>query len=164
MFTNVHNRLALASMDSVLVIVVVCDPLSRFEKLVWLHHFCHPAREVLQIDDRCWHNISAAVGEPSLFERWQVGDALLNLHKSLGPRLLVIQQEALRYKQREAFGRIAGLLGAGPLSPETRLQRYNTMPGRRTGLCDNTSLVKELRGRLMSEYKALEELLPPLHW
>ena len=150
-------------MGQVRVAVVLCDPVSRLEKLFWLFHHCQPRARLREVGPdrvrRCWSSMAAVLEEPELLELWRVGEDLRSLQDLLGDRLLVLHQEALRGSERQVFDEITAFLGLRPFPEAARFPRYNSIRGERSGLCRNESLLRELKAALEPEYLAHEEAL-----
>ncbi|CAJ1385885.1 unnamed protein product, partial [Effrenium voratum] len=162
LFHSHRVRLALQAVPRLKMILVVCDPLSRFEKLFWAFHQCKAnAQARLPVGperrSRCFHSARAALEEPELLLRAQFGPHLRQLRRLLPERLRAVHQAHFREGGSEAFRSLARFLSAR--SPEFQIARHNHHGGHRSDLCHNASLVSELQARLSSEYQAVEELL-----
>lgn len=169
LFRTLRVRQALLRMDALKVIFILCDPVSRFEKLFWLYYYCPPGMKpsadrlgvYLDADGtpRCWNSVAGALEEPALLERWRFGPTLRGLQRAFPSRLHLVHQEALRSEAKEVFRRLAAFLGAQAFPNGMHFQRANAVYGPRTGLCRNTSLLLALQERLAPEYEAIEAVM-----
>ncbi|CAE8702641.1 unnamed protein product, partial [Polarella glacialis] len=100
-------RQALASIPGLKVIVVLCDPVGRFEKEV--------LEKVGQRPASTWFALPELRSPDAKAWRWQRFARHLNdLRRLFGERLLLIHQASLRSQPRETFNAIADFLGRGP--------------------------------------------------
>lgn len=165
LFRTPRIREAISRLRRLKVIVIVCDPLSRFEKTFWLYYHCHPGANLWASpkgDDgqpRCWDSVSIALEDPWFLDRWQFGETLRKTQAIFGDRLMVVHQDELRADPAATYGRLAAFLGAPPFERGARFWRANSLRGQRTGLCQNVTLLRALQERMDSEYRAVEEVL-----
>lgn len=164
-FRTLRIREALSRVTDLKVVLIVCDPLSRFEKIFWLYYYCRPGAEVWALptmpdgEPLCWPSMAGAL-EPEagpLLERWAFAETLRFVRASFGPRLHLVHQDALRERPGETFAHLAEFLGATPFAEETSFRRANSAPGARTNVCGNETLVRALQHSLADEYAAIEE-------
>ncbi|CAE7732479.1 SmE [Symbiodinium pilosum] len=131
---------------------------------------------------RCWPSVAAALedvhggfhsddhrrmlqsnpnaAKHPLLERHHFGALLPGILQLFGDSLLVIHQDSLRgdsHQVRKTWDRIAAFLGASPFPAKASFQRKNTLPGHRTDLCHNASLVRRFKRLLEPEFQAIEE-------
>eukprot|EP00440_Ansanella_granifera_P065716 gb/GFBE01071270.1/.p1 GENE.gb/GFBE01071270.1/~~gb/GFBE01071270.1/.p1 ORF type:complete len:514 (+),score=45.84 gb/GFBE01071270.1/:1-1542(+) len=128
---------------------------------------------------RCWRSVAEAFDDPDggyqselhsqlllknpkgarhpLLEAYRVAPLLPGIQRIFGERLLLFHRESLDTYERETYDRIAGFLGVPPFPPQIVFQRKNAMPGHRTDLCRNASLVRRFKLFLKPEYQAIEE-------
>ncbi|CAE7363594.1 TY2B-C [Symbiodinium natans] len=157
-------RLALAHIPRLKVVIVVCDPVSRFEKWFWMFLHCksYPAkpRHKLKADgpERCFHSPASALEEPEMLRQSSFGFHLRSLHSVFGSRLRVIHQAHLRHHPIEACTNVVQFLGAR-MPPSFKVERHNHQRGYRTNMCQNQSLVADLQKLLLEEYDAMEVVL-----
>ncbi|CAJ1345756.1 unnamed protein product [Effrenium voratum] len=156
-------RMALASIEDLRVLLVLCDPLKHMERRFLEHHYCHqdPAWAFEQElsrnrpEDSCFPSAEALLRpEPSLQYLWTNLD-LLSVWKRFSQAKL-LDQEAL--SSAATYQSIARFLGVAPFGPGQRFQRYNTMGKYRTDLCRNASLVRRLHRRLKHAFDVQEQL------
>lgn len=149
-------------------VVVLCDPVDRFEKRAWLFHFCgeqwlgaggtkpciSSIRDVAN-SSRTWSFLATKTGATRL------GSLLRRLRTFFRERLLVIHQQTLLARPRAAYDFVARFLGAGAFGPEASFDVVNAAKGHRTDLCrqgleDVLRLVKRKHAR---DYAAIREVL-----
>lgn len=167
LFHNERVRLAMSRIPRLKVYVILCDPVSRLEKIFLNYHSCAKSGSTggrglpLQTSGtaRCFENAAAVAEEPLIRMRWEVGSKLLRLKELLGPGLRVMHQESLRKNGPHTYRSLAGQLGAGEFPNDVSFGRYNAQLGHRTNLCHNATLIIELQRLLSSEYDVFEELL-----
>eukprot|EP00411_Alexandrium_monilatum_P121986 CAMPEP_0175635444 /NCGR_PEP_ID=MMETSP0097-20121207/1694_1 /TAXON_ID=311494 /ORGANISM="Alexandrium monilatum, Strain CCMP3105" /LENGTH=249 /DNA_ID=CAMNT_0016941081 /DNA_START=1 /DNA_END=747 /DNA_ORIENTATION=- len=163
MFGSPRIRQALAAISGLRVIVIVCEPVSRLDKLFWRFYQCRKDATPLPSGPdrkaRCWHTAGAMLEVPELLSRWRMRDGIRSVLRLFGPRLLLLHQQFLRSSPLETYNTAAAFVGAMPWPPWASFQRYNWDRGHRTDLCRNASLLSLVKARLEPEYAALEELL-----
>mmetsp|Transcript_132409 Transcript_132409/g.423777 ORF Transcript_132409/g.423777 Transcript_132409/m.423777 type:complete len:518 (+) Transcript_132409:217-1770(+) len=165
-FSSTLQRAALARVPGLRALLVVCDPVDRFEKKFWAT-LEHPCRHETDESARAsCPSIQRAPGMHELFEEsngMRLRRHLADVRALFRGRLMVVHQEALQKDPQLTYRNIVRWLGATVPFPETvKLYRYNSVQGYRTGLCRNASLVDELQRRLLPDYVALEELFESL--
>ena len=150
---------ALYLMKTVKVVLVVCDPLRRLEKLFLYHHYCHEDFDAavrrfdaiprhLNTRKDCDRSARALIGNQRKWAKNQAfGSHVEELIKLFGHRrLFIVHQASLREFPRQTYGKLAAWLGATqPFAAETIFKRYNFRLGYRTDLCQNSSLQNVLR-------------------
>eukprot|EP00928_Gymnodinium_smaydae_P086227 TRINITY_DN7014_c0_g1_i3.p1 TRINITY_DN7014_c0_g1~~TRINITY_DN7014_c0_g1_i3.p1 ORF type:complete len:502 (-),score=106.98 TRINITY_DN7014_c0_g1_i3:196-1701(-) len=161
------------------VVIVVCDPLSRMEKLLFATRCARHAGGSQHLGGESVDGGSASADAKSCLTVLQefaaaprtaeppqwlagsfVGSHLRELRRIFGPRLLVLHQEQLRLAPLETYANLAAELGASRSFPAgVDFRRYNSMKGPRTGMCSNMSLVHALQRRLGSDYNAIGQTL-----
>ena len=157
LWAHLRARMALARIQRLRVLLVVCDPLSRIDKAFWWYHICnpslpHPEAGPLLRPGTCYDSIASAL-EPGFLRRFDVRRHLEHVQRLFGQRLVVLHQEHLRLQAPEAFYRV--LLFLGLTAPEwCRLARHNHRPGHRTDLCNNDTLVLRFKEALAPEHLA----------
>lgn len=161
---------ALYLMKKVKMIVVVCDPLRRLEKLFMYQHYCHENFDeaVRRFDavprhlnhrKDCDPSTRALIGVRRMWAKAQAfGAHLEELIKLLGhERLFIVHQASLRKKPGETYGRMAKWLGATEPFPGGMIfKRYNFRRGHRTDLCKNSTVQNVLKAMLASEYASIQ--------
>eukprot|EP00435_Cladocopium_sp_Y103_P030969 s495_g7.t2 len=159
LFHSHRVRLALASIPRLKMILVLCDPLSRFEKRFWLQNQCQVNVHAIPREGRCFWSAKAALEEPHLLQQVAFSRHLEELQRLMGPeRLRAVHQASFRQSFAEVFQRLVEFLG-GQRPVSFKPHRHNHHGGHRSDLCRNASLVSDLQALLGSEYRAVEELL-----
>mmetsp|Transcript_75003 Transcript_75003/g.242602 ORF Transcript_75003/g.242602 Transcript_75003/m.242602 type:complete len:520 (+) Transcript_75003:142-1701(+) len=172
----------LARIPGLKMIVVVCDPVSRLEKLFFEKLYCKSRADV---DDRelvvvntttkpearpCSRSISVVLDMPEFLEKISFGHHLYRLVQMFQERLIVMHQSFLRESPAPAYDLLSTALGVGPFPRGMRFHRYNSLKGHRTDLCrrprggsggsgGNRSLIRTLQKRLMGDYEVVEALV-----
>mmetsp|Transcript_106832 Transcript_106832/g.297405 ORF Transcript_106832/g.297405 Transcript_106832/m.297405 type:complete len:497 (-) Transcript_106832:48-1538(-) len=162
-FSSSLHRMPLSLVPGLRVVLIVCDPVDRFEKLFWQHHqdVCRRPPS-LAARTPCRHGIDKSVRMPELFV--EGGNMRLRQHlrevvELFPDRNMLVHQEALQENPLLTYESLAKWLGTSvPFPAGTRFYRYNSFMGYRTGLCRNRTLVKELQQLLLADYSTLEEL------
>ncbi|CAE7410290.1 unnamed protein product [Symbiodinium natans] len=170
LFPSALARDKMAAMPRLKLIVVLCDPVGRFEKLFMLRHYCHDdlraaQKRFMAHADRdgtevCYRSTSAIVTERKGY--WQMismAPHLATLAQRFSGRIFFLHQDELRDMPRSTFDSLVGFLGLPPFPEDANFRRYNSVGGHRTDLCSNASLVSALKELLEHEYVMQEQLL-----
>ncbi|CAE7884810.1 TY2B-C [Symbiodinium microadriaticum] len=157
-------RLALTHIPRLKVVIIVCDPVSRFEKWFWMHLHCKahavmPRHKLADGRERCFRGPVSALEEPEMVRQASFGFHIRSLYGLLGSRLRMIHQAHLRHQPVETYTDVAHFLGARKLPATFKIERHNHQRGYRTDLCQNESLVRDLQQLFLDEYDAMEALL-----
>lgn len=141
---SVQKVSAISRVPGLKVIVVVCDLVSRLDKLFYDNHCAYLGD--YQADGRtCRPSVGAVLRDPAIYRRWKLGRALVRLGQEVSDeRVLVLRQEDIRAKPCAVYRVIARFLGADPRHA-WRLSRANSVRGHRTDLCRNATLRRGLR-------------------
>ena len=157
-WSHLRVRMALARIPNLLVLVAVCDPLSRLEKAFWWNHICnpslpHPENVALTRPEGCYESISSLLDPESKLslKRFEMQSSLQHLKELYGKRLLVIHQDFMRDEPRKTFLEIVSWLSIEKIPAEMQLGRHNHRPGHRTDLCQNSTLIDIFKALLSSE-------------
>ena len=169
-FSYALARRKFASMPNLKMIVILCDPLGRMEKLFMEYHFCGQAGAP---KGQCFQSAGALLKERhrKLRRFWRsraIAEHMPSMMSLFSGRILFVHQEQLRNHAQETYLSLANFLGARYSFPhETMFLRYNSVGGHRTDLCHNQTLVSLLKRELEPEYlmqetlmRAAEEVVP----
>jgi len=160
LFGDARIRQVLARIPSLKVVVVVCDPVSRFEKFYWRHHLCRSGRPESAAERPCWPTLAGGLqAEPEMVARDASGQHLRSLLALLGPRLWLMHQDSLRFSAKRTYNGLAAFLGVQPFPTNTEFRRHNSQRGHRTELCRNASVHAVLQQSFAEEYRDLEAVL-----
>ncbi|CAK8998645.1 unnamed protein product [Durusdinium trenchii] len=155
---------AIAEMRSTKMILVLCDPLRRLEKLFMFWQFCHHDLQdawrrgdaARPKQERCYSSIGALLTwelQPWLRAQFLAPHLKVILEIFSTRRLLILHQASLRRTPRETYDHAARWLGArSGFSAAYRFRRRQYRLGHRTDLCHNVSLQEALKRRLVLEY------------
>eukprot|EP00931_Biecheleriopsis_adriatica_P006950 TRINITY_DN108297_c0_g1_i1.p1 TRINITY_DN108297_c0_g1~~TRINITY_DN108297_c0_g1_i1.p1 ORF type:complete len:476 (+),score=64.47 TRINITY_DN108297_c0_g1_i1:90-1517(+) len=167
------NYLRLAMMPSVRMVVVVCDPLSRLDRMFdWLHA-CHENMEAAMQAHKiaitpqkkrgeCKSSIGSVLTKKlkpfylHYLESRPRLDQFLQLFKE---RLFLFHQERLRQAPQELYDRLALFLGQRKFPPGTDFRRYHVRSGQRTDLCKSNGTMRALKRALSDQYRVFEGAL-----
>eukprot|EP00440_Ansanella_granifera_P012911 gb/GFBE01014025.1/.p1 GENE.gb/GFBE01014025.1/~~gb/GFBE01014025.1/.p1 ORF type:complete len:215 (+),score=48.43 gb/GFBE01014025.1/:1-645(+) len=127
-------------------VFVVCDPVDRFEKRAYMR---------MQETGEPFHEAAVAEMHDS---RLEFGNRL-RAWQELNSQSLVLHRGELRENPAQAYRKVTDFLGIVPFSSKMRFQRYNSMSGYRTRLCENATYVEQLQQLFAHEYEALEAIL-----
>ena len=166
-------RRKLAAILKLKMIMILCDPVGRVEKLFMEYHYCFD-----DLNDAKLRGLAAGRDEtkpclPSaeslLSERygqlrqfWQnraVATHMPAMMHLFSGRLIFVHQEQLREDSERVFLSLATFLGVTFSFGKTSFLRYNSIGGNRTDLCYNRSLIRALQRHLEPEYHMQEEIL-----
>ena len=158
LWSHLRVRMALARIPNLLVLVAVCDPLSRLEKAFWWNHICnpslpHPEDVALTRPEGCYESISSLLDPESKIsvKSFEMQRSLEHLKQLYQKRLFVVHQDFMRDQPRETFLEVVSWLGIPEIPIELQLGRHNHRPGHRTDLCHNSTLVNIFKMALSSE-------------
>eukprot|EP00929_Paragymnodinium_shiwhaense_P000537 TRINITY_DN100782_c0_g1_i1.p1 TRINITY_DN100782_c0_g1~~TRINITY_DN100782_c0_g1_i1.p1 ORF type:complete len:487 (+),score=86.04 TRINITY_DN100782_c0_g1_i1:184-1644(+) len=169
------QRMMVAQIPNLRAIVVVCEPLGRLEK--YLHTRCQNALRESHGDAQTSADVVTEYCEqqylPQLFHMpgsasWRdfmstvfLAEHLQDLQTLLGERLIIFHQDQMKEEtSRTFYNDLAARLGAAtPFPDSVTFGRYNSVRGRRSGLCGNASLVQALKKTLEPDYRAIERAL-----
>eukprot|EP00929_Paragymnodinium_shiwhaense_P069073 TRINITY_DN34847_c0_g1_i1.p1 TRINITY_DN34847_c0_g1~~TRINITY_DN34847_c0_g1_i1.p1 ORF type:complete len:467 (+),score=81.05 TRINITY_DN34847_c0_g1_i1:150-1550(+) len=146
---------ALLKIPKLRFVAIVCDPLSRLEKLFY-YKFCLRGAE-----GECRRNIREALTDDSLLEMFPQAETLTRIQNLAGVNnVLIVPQQYLKEAPRQTYDGIATFVGAkNPFPASMEFKRYNSIRGERTGLCRSKALVVKLKRRLAREYAELEQVI-----
>jgi len=169
---------ALSYIEKLRVLMIICDPVDRFEKKFFNEVYCH-GNDVasnqkalksgdLIISGRFWPDCATSIGDALsardsyLFEEWQVAKYILDFAQLVGSRLMLVHQDEIVEERtsRYRYGLLARLVGAKRhFSKRVKMGRYNSRRGHRTDLCQNRTLLNTIKQRLGFEYRKMAELV-----
>ncbi|CAL1147100.1 unnamed protein product [Cladocopium goreaui] len=167
-------RRKLAAMLKVKMIMILCDPVGRAEKLFMEYHYCFDdfadakhRRLAAGRDETkpCFQSAKSLLSERfgKLKSFWQNRAVALHMPAMMhlfSGRLLFVHQEQLREDSERVFNSLTQFLGVKyPFRDDTRFHRYNSIGGNRTDLCYNHTLVRALQKYLEPEYQMQETIL-----
>ena len=174
-FANGLARRKLAAMPELKMILILCDPLGRLEKLFMEYHYCFDdladatrrglASRVRDETSACFNSANALAAErhgrlKNFWRKHAVAEHMLAVMNLFSGRTVFVHQEQLRENPDSVFVAIAKFLGVKySFRGHTSFPRYNSIGGHRTDLCHNSTLVRELRRHLEPEYLMQEEIM-----
>ncbi|CAJ1450976.1 unnamed protein product [Effrenium voratum] len=127
LFYTQEGLQAIARIPKIRLVLILCDPVSRAEKLHYLH-----CRRSGWGTSRCQEELAKAVSGKLPYS-WRVYDHLLDLSRLIRLQSLtvfVIHQEFLRDHEFEVYDSIANYLGVkAPFPDSTQFGRYNSIRG-----------------------------------
>lgn len=142
----------LGQVPNVRVIIIVCDPVGRFEKNLWWSPFAASGGQVdtmFEISDKM-HLAKQATH--------RLGPRLPVMRDIFGDRLKIVHRDALKMDPRKFYNTLASFIGVPPFGEEAKFSRYNSRQGRRSDLCDNNASVA-LAALFETDYVLIEEAL-----
>jgi len=142
----------LGQVPGVRVIMLICEPLGRFEKNTW-YDVCakNLTRDCTFDITRSEHLVEQA--------RHSLGPRLNMMRDLFKDRLKVVHQEALKSDPHTFYNGLASFIGASPIGAEMPFGRYNSFPGRRSNLCDDALRVQRFADLFESDNAMVEEFL-----
>jgi len=143
------QRMVLARIPNLTVILVVCDPIGQFEKTYY-------AKCCGEENISCTCSMTPVLDDPETLSNALAGHKLHEMRSLFGSRLIVIHQSALRVMPRQVYNALALNLGVQPFDPSMDFYQWNAHKGHRTDLCRNASLLQALQQHFEADYVALE--------
>ena len=175
LFQSALVRQRLALMPQLKLVLTVCEPVGRMEKIFMIDKYCHddllaaqkrlvagPHRDGSEV---CFSSTSALLterhGQLKLFwdQRIEMARHLAALAELFPSRLFVLHQTELRDTPSNIFNELAAFVGLRPFPEKIVFRRYNSVGGHRTDLCFNASLVRSLQRLSEREYVMQESIL-----
>lgn len=152
---------ALSMVENVKIILLVCDPLDRLEKVLYYNH-CQfrGSCENRSVIDSIVSGKDIKELVESHREFWRASERIMMLLSLFNQKdVLVVHQEVLRKYPAWLYQGLFRHVGLEPPIDLGRYHRYNSYGGKRSGLCERKHLVKEFQKALEPEYQELEEIL-----
>eukprot|EP00928_Gymnodinium_smaydae_P020895 TRINITY_DN18085_c0_g1_i1.p1 TRINITY_DN18085_c0_g1~~TRINITY_DN18085_c0_g1_i1.p1 ORF type:complete len:522 (-),score=93.22 TRINITY_DN18085_c0_g1_i1:159-1724(-) len=155
-------RQALASIDGLRVIMVVCDPVGRAEKAFMRFYYCGTRAEdrgTRNQEQQCSDSIAAAFDMRAWLDRHSLGNHMRAIKATFGERAFIVHQDRLRFEPQDVFQEFAEFLGVEAFAKEAAFPRYNSRRGHRTDLCHNASVLRRFQRFFEPDYITMERVL-----